>query len=92
MNPRFRLTAGLGVMRTSTRYGKLREPGRGIKFAIEGPFRKQYEKHLGRGTHDASGRDMTTHHSTLAIRDAHVEVGSIARHRPGQGQDFKIAA
>jgi hypothetical protein len=35
---------------------------------------------------------MTAQHSTLGIRHAHVEVGTIARERSGQSQDFKIAA
>ena len=82
---------GLGGIRTSTRYDKLRESGRCIKFAIERPFGKEDEEHLGRGAHDASPGDVAAHHSAAGIGDAHVEVKSITRNRSVQSQDFKIA-
>ena len=92
MNRHVPLTAGLGGMRTLAGHDKFREPGRWVKFAIKRPIRKQEEEHLGGGAHDASVRNMTAHHSTAGIGDAHVDVRAIARDRSVQSQDFKIAA
>ena len=86
------LTAWLGGMCALTRYYKFRETRCRIKFTIERPLRKEEEQYLGGSAHDASMRNMTTHHSTLGIRDAHMKVRSIARDCSGQSQDLKITA
>jgi len=86
------LSGGLGGMCALTRYYKFRETRCWIKFTFERPLRKEEEQYLGGSAHDASMRDMTAHHSTLGIGDAHMEVRSIARDCSGQSQDFKITA
>jgi len=75
-----------------TRHHKFRKSRCSIKFTIERPLGKQEQQYLGGRAHNASMRDMTAHHSTLGIGDAHMEVRSIAGNCSCQSQDFKITA
>jgi hypothetical protein len=69
-----------------TGYYKLREARCWIKFTIERPLRKEEEQYLGGSAHDASMHDMTAHHSTFGIGDAHMEVRPVARDCSGQSR------
>jgi hypothetical protein len=75
-----------------TRNDQFRESGRWIGFADERPIGKKQQKYLRGSSYDASVRDMATQDPSPGIGHAHVKVGSVARDRSGQSQDFEITA